>query len=81
MPGTLDRTVVDEVLPVSGADAYAASRALARKEGVLCGISSGAAAHAAWVLAGRPEWAGKTIVVILPDPSYLEHTVIKEVSA
>ena len=67
VPGTLDRTVVDEVLPVSGADAYAASRALARKEGVLCGISSGAAAHAAWVLAGRPEWAGKTIVVILPD--------------
>jgi cysteine synthase A len=67
VPGTLDMGVVDEVLPVAGADAYAASRALAQTEGLLCGISSGAAAHAASVLAARPELAGKRIVVILPD--------------
>ena len=67
VPGTLDMGVVDEVLTVTGDQAYAAARALARTEGVLCGVSSGAAAHAARALARRPDMAGKTIAVILPD--------------
>ena len=67
VPGTLDLSVVDEVVAVAGDDAYAAARELARTEGVLCGVSSGAAAHAARELARRPDMAGKTIAVILPD--------------
>ena len=67
VPGTLDRRVLDEVMTVTGDEAYAAARELARTEGVLCGISSGAAAHAARALAARPDMAGKTIAVILPD--------------
>ena len=67
VPGTLDRGVLDEVMTVTGDEAYAAARELARTEGVLCGISSGAAAHAARELAKRPDMAGKTIAVILPD--------------
>ena len=54
-------------LPVTVEDAYAAGRRLGREEGVLCGISSGAALHAALLLAKRPENRGKTIVALLPD--------------
>lgn len=67
VPDNLDRAIIDEVLPVSDEDAYAAARELVATEGVLCGISAGAALHAATVLARRPENAGKTIVAILPD--------------
>lgn len=67
IPAALDRTVYDEVIPVTDKDAYAAGRELARREGVLCGISSGAALWAATQLAKRPENQGKTIVVLLPD--------------
>lgn len=67
VPGNFDRSVIDEVLPVSNEDALATGRALAREEGLLVGISSGAAAYAASVLARRPEFAGKNIVVLLPD--------------
>lgn len=58
---------VDGVLPVSDADAFAAARLMAAREGLLVGISSGAALHAALQLARRPENRGKTIVVLLPD--------------
>lgn len=67
IPEALDRSVIDEIITVTEADACAAGRALARTEGVLCGISSGAALHAATLLARRPENAGKNIVVLLPD--------------
>ena len=67
VPDILDRTVIDEILPVTVEDAYAAGRRLGREEGVLCGISSGAALHAALLLAKRPENRGKTIVALLPD--------------
>ena len=67
VPEILDRTLIDEILPVTVEDAYAAGRRLGREEGVLCGISSGAALHAALLLAKRPENRGKTIVALLPD--------------
>ena len=67
VPGVLDTTVYDEIIPVKEADAYEMGRAMGRKEGVLVGISSGAALWAAAQLARRPEYAGKTIVVLLPD--------------
>lgn len=67
IPSLLDRTVIDEVFSVSTEDAYAAARKLARLEGLLVGITSGAALHAATELAKRPENASKNIVVILPD--------------
>lgn len=67
VPEILDTGVYDEIVTVSDAEAYAAARMLARKEGVLAGISSGAALHAAILLAGRPELAGKLIVALLPD--------------
>jgi len=67
IPENLHTDVVDEVLPVSSEDAIATARRLAREEGILCGISSGAAAFAALQVARRPENAGKTIVVVLPD--------------
>lgn len=63
----LDTKVYDEVLPVSNEDAFATGRLIGRAEGVLVGISSGAAVHAAVELAKRAENAGKTIVVLLPD--------------
>ena len=63
----LDRDLVDEVLPIPGDDAWAAARDLAVREGLLVGISSGAAARAAALLAARPENRGKTIVAVLPD--------------
>lgn len=67
IPGLLDTGIYDEVIPVTTEEAYAAGRAMGTKEGVLVGISSGAALHAAAVLAKRPENSGKTIVVLLPD--------------
>ena len=67
VPSTLDRAVVDRVITVPGAEAMAAGRALAEAEGLLVGISSGAAAWAAKSLAAQPEFAGKTIVTVLPD--------------
>ena len=67
VPGNFDRSVVDEILPVSNEDAIATGKALAHEEGLLVGISSGAAAYAASVLAQRPEMEGKNIVVLLPD--------------
>ena len=67
VPDTLNTAIYDEVFPVSEADAYAAARSLARTQGFLVGISSGAALHAAKEIAKRPENAGKTVVVLLPD--------------
>lgn len=67
VPDNYDSSVVDEVVSVSDEDAYATARLLAKTEGLLVGISSGAAAFAATEIAKRPENKGKTIVVILPD--------------
>ena len=67
IPAVLDRSVYDEVIPVADADAYAMGRLLGRSEGVLAGISSGAALWAAAQVAKRPEYAGKTVVALLPD--------------
>ena len=67
VPGVLDRSVIDEVFTVPGEEACAAAWKLARTDGLLVGISSGAAAWAARTLAQRPEFAGKTIVAVLPD--------------
>ena len=67
IPGNLNVDIIDEVIQVENEEAYAASREAARTEGLLVGISSGAALHAASVLASRPENAGKRIVVLLPD--------------
>lgn len=67
VPAVLDTTVYDEVLPVSDEDAFETGRLIGRREGILVGISSGAAAFVAIQLAKRPEYKGKTIVVLLPD--------------
>ena len=67
VPEILDRSLIDEVFAVTDEEAYAASRLAGRVEGVLVGISSGAALHAAIELARRPENAGKNIAVVLPD--------------
>ena len=67
VPRTLDTSIYDGVIPVSAEDAGAAARAAAKEEGLLVGISSGAALHAALQLAQQPEFAGKRIVVLLPD--------------
>ena len=67
IPEVLDQKVIDTVIPVTEEDAYAAARLMGKKEGILVGISSGAALHAAISLAKLPENAGKTIVVLLPD--------------
>ena len=67
VPAALDRSIIDEIAPVTEEDAYAACRLLAAKEGVLAGISSGAALHAAIQVARQEENTGKTVVVILPD--------------
>lgn len=67
VPDTLDTTIYDEIITVDNEDAFKAGRAFAKQEGVLVGISSGAALQAAKVLAKRPENEGKTIVALLPD--------------
>ncbi len=67
VPAVLNRQIIDEVFPVTNDQAFETARVLARYEGVLCGISSGAAAYAAYQVARRPENVGKTVVVILPS--------------
>ena len=67
VPPVLNRAIIDEVITVTNDQALDTARLLARHEGLLCGISSGAAAWAAWQLSRRPENVGKTIVVILPS--------------
>lgn len=67
IPSVLNTGIYDEVVTVTEEEAYTAGRLLGKKEGILAGISSGAALHAATVIANRPENAGKNIVVLLPD--------------
>lgn len=67
VPEVLNTEIYDEIMPIEGDDAFAAAKLLAKKEGVLVGISSGAALHAAITLAKREENKGKTIVALLPD--------------
>ena len=67
VPEALDTSIYDKIMPVAAEDAFAAGRRLGHEEGVLVGISSGAALHAALELARKPENAGKTIVAIMPD--------------
>lgn len=83
VPDVLDADVYDEIIAVSDEDAYAAGRMIARREGLLVGISSGAALHAAIRLAKNPENAGKTIVAILPDTGerYLSSPMFEELDA
>ena len=80
VPETLDTSIYDEVFPVSNEDAFDIGRKIGRQEGVLVGISSGAAAFAALELAKRPENAGKNIVVLLPDSGdrYLSTALYEE---
>ena len=79
-PKNFDRPLIDEILPVSNEDAFATSRAIAKEEGIFVGISSGAAAYAASVVAQRPEFAGKNVVVLLPDTGerYLSTALLEE---
>ncbi len=80
VPDVLDTAVYDEVIPVSNEDAFLTARRIGRLEGVAVGISSGAAAHAAILLAKRPENRGKTIVVLFPDGGdrYLSTTLYED---
>lgn len=80
VPAALDTGIYDEIIKVTNEEAFAAGRALAAREGILCGISSGAALHAATVLAARPENAGKTIVALMPDTGerYLSSAMFKQ---
>lgn len=81
VPKNFNKDVVDEIIPVANEDAFIAARELAKKDGLFVGISSGAAAHAASVLAQRPEFTGKNIVVLLPDTGerYLSTALVEEV--
>jgi cysteine synthase A len=67
IPEVLDQSIIDDVVTVSNEDAFEIARRAAELEGILCGISSGAAIRAAFEVAGRAESAGKTIVVIIPS--------------
>lgn len=82
IPETLDRGIYDEVITVSDEQSYDAGRTLAAREGILAGITSGAALHAAIELAKRPENAGKCIVALMPDTGerYLSSPMFKESS-
>lgn len=66
-PKNFDRNLIDEIIPVPNEDAFQTARALAKEEGLLVGISSGAAAYAASIVASRLEFAGKNVFVLLPD--------------
>ena len=79
VPKVLDLDIVDEIIPVENEDAFNASKAVAKAEGLLVGISSGASIHAATELAKRPENKGKNIVVLLPDTGerYLSTTLFE----
>ena len=80
VPDALDTSVYDEIIPVTSEEAYACARDMARAEGVLVGISGGAALHAAAMLAKRPENQGKVIVVLIPDTGerYLSTPLFQE---
>lgn len=80
IPQVLDAGIADEIIQVDNEDAFAASRLAAEKEGLLVGISSGAALHAAGLVAARPEYAGKNVVVLLPDTGerYLSTALFKK---
>jgi cysteine synthase A len=80
IPDVLNREIIDEVITVQSENAFATSRELARTEGLLVGISSGAATYAATQVALRPENRGKTIVVLLPDTGerYLSTPLFEE---
>ncbi len=80
VPSVLNTAIIDEIITVTTGEAYSAGRLMGKKEGVLVGISSGAALHAAITVARRPENAGKTIVVILPDAGdrYLSTPMFEE---
>ncbi|MHB8867570.1 MAG: cysteine synthase A [Thermoleophilia bacterium] len=82
VPEVLDVDVIDEIIRVSNEEAFTMSRRLAREEGILAGISSGAAVHAAVTLATRPENAGKLVVVVLPDTGerYLSNPVFADLA-
>ena len=79
IPGVLDQDVIDEVHQVSNAEAFNMTRKLLRREGIICGISSGAAVHAALQVSKRQENKGKLIVVVLPDTGerYLSTTMFE----
>ena len=80
VPDILNTGIIDEIIQVTNEDAIENARRLAREEGILCGISSGAAAWAALQMAERPENTGKTIVVVLPDTGerYLSTDLVVE---
>ena len=80
VPEVLNRAIIDEIIQVTNEDALVTARRLAQNEGILCGISSGAAVWAALELAGRPENAGLAIVTILPDTGerYLSTALLQE---
>jgi cysteine synthase A len=80
VPAVFKPNIVDEIFKVKNEEAYSVARSLSKTEGLLVGISSGAAAFAATQIAKRPENKGKTIVVLLPDTGerYLSHPVFQE---
>ena len=80
VPKVLDTRLIDEIIKVSDAEAFRMTKNLLRKEGIICGISSGAAVHAAIEVSQRPEHHGKMIVVVLPDTGerYLSTTLFEQ---
>ena len=80
IPKVLNTHIIDEIVTVTNEEAFETARSAARREGILCGISSGAAISAALAIAARPENEGKQIVVILPDTGerYLSTELFKD---
>eukprot|EP00607_Mallomonas_marina_P001529 CAMPEP_0182427278 /NCGR_PEP_ID=MMETSP1167-20130531/16680_1 /TAXON_ID=2988 /ORGANISM="Mallomonas Sp, Strain CCMP3275" /LENGTH=328 /DNA_ID=CAMNT_0024609405 /DNA_START=201 /DNA_END=1187 /DNA_ORIENTATION=- len=80
VPGTCDTTLLDEIIQITSGDAIDVARKLAKEEGILCGISSGAAVKAGLQVASRPEYKGKTIVVVIPSfgERYLSTALFQE---